>query len=247
MISSAIILPILPAPALVPPGIPGTVGWVLLGPPEMSRNFQVREKLAHLLHRTIVFRLWAAAGPSELDLLMLPSSAGRLQMDEKLWLALNCAGSQMSLCASRDRTDPTLLESGCSLSKWSIWCYLLSRAATDWPCQTCPTLCPNRLFPKHVCSLLCLKNLPVHIPFNLNIGINPRYLVTANKAPVGNCRSLNVEGKVRSGQLGAATAMWFHTCTALGRLSGRRLIYSKQRKAHTERAGKASALLIQNG
>lgn len=33
MISSAIIRPIFPAPALVPPGIPGTVGWVLFGPP----------------------------------------------------------------------------------------------------------------------------------------------------------------------------------------------------------------------
>lgn len=106
MISSAIILPILPAPALVPPGIPGTVGWVLLGPPEMSRNFQVREKLPHLLHRAIVFRLWAAAGPSELDLLTLPPTEC-LQMDENLWLALSCAGSQMSPCASRDRTDPS--------------------------------------------------------------------------------------------------------------------------------------------
>lgn len=71
--------------------------------------------------------------------------------------------------------------------------------------------------------------------------------MTANKAPVGNCRSLKVEGKVRSDHLGAATAMRFHTCTPLGRLSGRSLIHSKQRKAPTERAEKASALLIQNG
>lgn len=38
MISSAIIRPILPAPALVPPGIPGTVGWVLFGPPTTKES-----------------------------------------------------------------------------------------------------------------------------------------------------------------------------------------------------------------
>lgn len=82
MISSAIILPILPAPALVPPGIPGTVGWLLLGPPEMSRNFKVREKLANFLHRATVFRLWVAAGSSEQDLLTAPPTGEWLQMDE---------------------------------------------------------------------------------------------------------------------------------------------------------------------
>lgn len=38
MISSAIIRPIFPAPALVPPGIPGTVGWVLFGPPTTKES-----------------------------------------------------------------------------------------------------------------------------------------------------------------------------------------------------------------
>lgn len=38
MISSAIIRPIFPAPALVPPGIPGTVGWALLGPPTTKES-----------------------------------------------------------------------------------------------------------------------------------------------------------------------------------------------------------------
>lgn len=38
MISSAIIRPIFPAPALVPPGIPGTVGWVLFGPPTTEES-----------------------------------------------------------------------------------------------------------------------------------------------------------------------------------------------------------------
>lgn len=164
MISSAIILPILPAPALVPPGIPGTVGWVLLGPPEMSRNVKVREKLANLLHRETVFRLWAAAGPSELDLLTVPPTGEWPHMDEKLWLAL---GLRCPSVPAGTGQTPTLLESGCSLPELSIWCYLLSRAGAGWPCQTCPTLCPNRLFSKHVCSLLFVKNLPVHVPFNM--------------------------------------------------------------------------------
>lgn len=136
MISSAIILPILPAPALVPPGIPGTVGWVLLGPPEMSRNFKVREKLANFLHRATVLRLWVAAGPSEQVLLTVPPTAECLQMDEKLWLALSCAGSQMSLCASRDRRGP---------NSFRIWLFSfriehlvlpLVQSCTAWPCQT---------------------------------------------------------------------------------------------------------------
>lgn len=38
MISSAIIRPIFPAPALVPPGIPGTVGWVLFRPPTTKES-----------------------------------------------------------------------------------------------------------------------------------------------------------------------------------------------------------------
>lgn len=43
MISSAIIRPIFPAPALVPPGIPGTVGWVLFGPPATKESESEKE------------------------------------------------------------------------------------------------------------------------------------------------------------------------------------------------------------
>lgn len=124
---------------------------------------------------------------------------------------------------------PTPSESGCCpLSKPSLGCYLLSRAGTEWPCQTCSSLCPNRLFSKHVCSLLCVKNLPVHIPFNMEQAQGTWWLQI--KPLAGNCRNRKVEGKVSTEQSGAVTAMWFHTCTAPGRLSGRSLIHSKAEK-----------------
>lgn len=55
MISSAIIRPIFPAPALVPPGIPGTVGWVLFRPPTTKES--EREKVETEEHTLLYIQL----------------------------------------------------------------------------------------------------------------------------------------------------------------------------------------------
>lgn len=103
-------------------------------------------------------------------------------MYEKLWLALSCAGSQMSLSASRDSTDP---------NSFRIW--LLSSFKTK------PRVLPlvqswyrialsDLLFsvPKQALLQTCLLSAlceELASAYSIQYGTSPRYLMTANKAP----------------------------------------------------------------